>query len=348
MSKHKIININVHPKQCTSLLQLYLGTGLVPFIHGSPGIGKSDIVRQTAKKYNLKVIDLRLSQCDPSDLNGFPQLSGKKATYLPMDTFPIESDTIPEGYEGWLLFLDEMNSAPPAVQAAAYKIVLDRAVGNHKLHPNVLMVCAGNLDTDNAIVEEMSTALQSRLCHINLTPSAKEWVDWGIKNKIHHKVLSYIEYKPDNLYQFSSNNPDNTFACPRTWEFVSKLLNKNESNIEDKDLLPLISGVLGQAVGREFIGFLSLYKELPSFIHLLSNPSEVEIPKDPSIIYALIGIIVNNTTKDNITDLMVLINRLPEEFQVVTLRRIINKNEDIKTHPTIIDWVASNAHHLMD
>ena len=92
---------------------------LVPFIQGSPGLGKSGIIHEIAKEYNLKVIDLRLSQCDPTDLAGFPSVVDGRSRYLPMEHFPLASDPKPKGMNGWILFLDEMNSASPAVQAAA-------------------------------------------------------------------------------------------------------------------------------------------------------------------------------------------------------------------------------------
>ena len=101
------------------MIAKYIQAKLVPMLIGSPGCGKSQIVHAIAKMYNLFVIDLRLSQCDPTDLLGFPHIFGAKAGYLPMNTFPIEGDKIPEGYSGWLLFFDEFNSAPPSVQAAA-------------------------------------------------------------------------------------------------------------------------------------------------------------------------------------------------------------------------------------
>ena len=103
--------------QASALITIALKAHQVPMLHGSPAIGKSSIVKQIAKLFNLKLIDLRLSQCDPTELMGFPKVSGNRAGYTPMETFPIEGDALPDGYSGWLLFLDEMNSAPPAVQA---------------------------------------------------------------------------------------------------------------------------------------------------------------------------------------------------------------------------------------
>lgn len=111
--------MQVKISQAISMITAFIKAKLVPMLDGSPGIGKSQISHQIARDYNLKVIDVRLSQCDPTDLLGFPQIIGNRAGYVPMETFPIEGDKIPEGYVGWLLFLDEFNAASPAVQAAA-------------------------------------------------------------------------------------------------------------------------------------------------------------------------------------------------------------------------------------
>ena len=159
--------MRVTPRKLTWLVALTLEAGLVPFISGSPGIGKSAIVKQLAKAGNLKLIDHRLSTSAPEDLSGLPHFVNGQAHFAPFaGLFPIEGMTeIPEGYDGFLLFLDEFNSADRDVQKSAYKLVLDRMVGQYKLHPSVRIVCAGNLITDRAIVTELSTAMQSRMIH---------------------------------------------------------------------------------------------------------------------------------------------------------------------------------------
>jgi len=128
--------LTVKPSEAYNVIRKVLKSGRVPMLHGSPAIGKSSIIYALAAASKLLVIDLRLSQCEPTDLLGFPYLdkARNKSGYTPMDTFPLETDAIPEGYNGWLLFLDELTSATPPVQAAAYKVILDRMVGNHKLH----------------------------------------------------------------------------------------------------------------------------------------------------------------------------------------------------------------------
>ena len=129
--------IEVTAAQLPKLITRVTRAGLVPYVSASPGIGKSQIAHQIADTHNLQVIDMRLAGCDPTDLNGFPALKGERAKYLPFSDFPIEGDSLPDGKSGWLLLLDELSSAPRGVQAAAYKLILDRMTGSNKLHEKV-------------------------------------------------------------------------------------------------------------------------------------------------------------------------------------------------------------------
>ena len=310
-------------------------------VAGSPGIGKSGIAYQLADQYKLKVIDLRLSQCDPTDLLGFPNIVGNKAGYVPMNTFPIEGDDIPEGYSGWLLFLDEFNSASTAVQAAAYKLVLDRMVGIYKLHTNVAIICAGNLETDGAIVQPMSTALQSRLVHFELVVDQQEWCDWAIQKGIDHRITDYIKFKPSSLYTFTADHTDKTYACPRTWEFANRILSL--VNPGDPDLLPLFAGTLSEGIAREFISFMKIYDSLPKMSEILDKPDTVRVPEEPSVLFALTGSISHNLKEVTANKLMQYVKRLPTEFQVVTVRDCVRRNKEMLDNSAIQSWITESS-----
>lgn len=336
--------MQVKISQATSIITKYMQAKLVPMLVGSPGMGKSAIVHQIAEHYNLKVIDLRLSQCDPTDLLGFPTINGDKAGYKPMETFPIEGDPIPEGYSGWLLFLDEFNSAGTAVQAAAYKLILDRMVGIYHLHKNVAVVCAGNLETDNAIVTPMSTAMQSRLVHIELVVDVQEFTDWAASNGIDHRITDYIKFKPSNLYAFVPDHTDKTFACSRTWEFANRVLKVTEDN--DPDRLPMLAGTISEGIAREFLTFCKIYQSLPKIAQIMDAPEHTAVPVEPSILFAMTGSLSHNATADNLEQLMKYIVRLPVEFQVVALKETIRRNKSLTSHASIQKWVSSSAANL--
>lgn len=336
--------MEVKISQAIPMIVAYIKAGLVPMIVGSPGCGKSQIVHKIAEDFKLKVIDLRLAQCDPCDLLGFPRINGDRAGYAPMNTFPLEGDEIPEGYSGWLLFLDEMNSASPAVQAAAYRLVLDRMVGQFKLHKNVAIVGAGNKETDNAIVQPLSTALQSRLTHLELVVDAKEWVNWAAENGVDHRITSYINFKPGNLYTFQPDHTDKTYAAPRTWEFANRLL--KDIDLSDKNTLPLLAGTISEGVAREFIGFCKIYKNLPKMDEVIARPEATPVPDEPSILFALTGALAHHATRDIMDPMMKFIKRLPVEFQVVCLREAIRRNKEILSTAPMKQWITSSAANL--
>lgn len=340
MSTH----LTVKPSQASEALASIIKARLVPMLSGSPGCGKSQIVHQLADAYQLKVIDLRLAQCDPTDLLGLPSIQGNRAGYAPMNTFPIEGDELPEGKNGWLLFLDEFSSASPAVQAAAYKVVLDRMVGIYKLHENLAIVCAGNLETDNAIVQPMSTALQSRLVHLELQVDAQEWTNWAEDHDVDFRITSYIKFKPANLYTFKPDHTDKTYASPRTWEFTNRLLKTVE--IDSPMALPLLSGTISEGVAREFIGFCKIYKDLPTIESIMEAPNSLKVPDEPSVLFALTGAVAQNATNKTIPKLIDYIVRLPIEFQIVCLREAIRRNKEIVSSQAIRDWIKTNATEL--
>lgn len=338
--------ITVSPTQAEACLLDTASAGMMPMLVGSPGIGKSAIVKRIADDNNLKLIDIRLSQCDPCDLLGFPHINKEtnKASYTPMDIFPLSTDSIPEGYDGWLIFYDEANSADKAVQKAWYKTTLDRLVGNRKLHDRAVQMSAGNLDTDNAIVEEMSTALQSRMIHYELKVNHDDWVDWAIRNGIDHRITSFIKFKPNMLYTFKPDSPDKTYACPRTWEFANRFLQQRE--IGDHLLLVNLTGTLSEGVAREFYSYCGVYKDIPEMSAIIKNPTGTIVPTELSSIWALTGAIANHINEDNQVALMTYLARFPKEFQVVCLREVIRRDVDNESLVTVCDWIAQNSESL--
>ena len=317
---------------------------LVPMLRGSPGIGKSGIVKDIAKEFNLLLIDLRLSQCDPTDLLGMPMIDHdtKRAYYAPFEHFPLEGDSLPEGKDGWLLFLDEAPNADKPVQKAAYK-VMERMMGNKPLHPQVAIVSAGNLETDNAFVEEMSTALQSRIIQYELRVDHETWLEWAMANNIHHYITSFIRWKPVSLHQFDPDSPDATFPCPRTWEFASRFLYQRDTNLNDPLLRANLAGALGEGMAREFLGYCKVYAQLPSREDIMQDPFTIPIPEERSIIWALTGSIASWAKENTLDKLMSFVERFPKEFQVVTLREITRRHPTLKTAPAITGWISQNA-----
>ena len=334
--------------------------GITAMVASSPGMGKSDIIRSIAKQFNLKVIDLRVSQCEPVDMQGYPGTietkvydqngqngtSMKRMTFHVPEYFPIESDKVPEGYDGWLLFLDEFNSGNKQTEAAAYKLILDREVYKRKLHSRCLIVAAGNLVTDRAIVSTQSTATTSRLHHYRMKIDHKVWLDWANKNDIDQRIISLIKFKPEILHKFDPATNELTFPCPRTWAFASKVIMNQE--IDDINQIRL-AGTIGEGAAVELTTYAKIYKNLPTIEQILADPKAGwKVPKEPSEKYAVTTLLAHNCTPDNIETIVTANTRLSSDFQVITLRDIYKRNPDAINHDAVKEWVATNSADLFD
>lgn len=338
-----------------------LQANLVPMLRGSPGIGKSAAIHAVAAELNLLVIDMRFAGFDPTDLNGFPGLDHERgiAKYYPFETFPVEAHgsvmatQLPinpktnQPYAGWLLFADELTNAPMAVQAASYKFFLDRMVGPFKLHEKVFICAAGNLESDNAAAVEMSTALMSRLVNFWVKEDLSFWLQWAQAGNIRSIITSYLEWRRSNFFTFNPNEPDQPFACPRTWEFVNDLLNVWGGNPLGK-AVP-IGGCIN-TIATDFIAFAEMRKSLPKKSDILTNPKTAPVPdaSEPGPLYALSGALGDWFEKGNEKEMMTYIVRMDPSFQIVTMRNVIRRiGMQVMGQQDVAKWMQDNAEEFM-
>jgi hypothetical protein len=326
-------------KQLPTLLGRVLSTGRVPMIHGSPGTGKSDIAKKLASENNLYLIDMRLSQMTPTSLNGFGRINvqSNKSEFIPFAEFPLVGDKVPEGYDGWLLFLDELPSAVPQVIAAAYKLILDRMIGSVKLHPDCYMIAAGNKATDGAIVNKTGTAMQSRMIHLELGTDKDAFIEWGSKNGIDFRLLAYINFKPSVITSFDPNHKDYTFTCPRTVEFGSDLI--KDRPVLDHDDLTLLAGCLGEGNAMEFYGFCDIFQDLPTIKEIVKSPKDAKYINSPSFKCGISSFIAEHMTEKNIEPLLEYTKRLSPEFQAITARQAYRNNNALISNEFMVKWL---------
>jgi len=336
----------VTPKQAKKHIARIMRAGLVAFMKGSPGIGKSAIVRELAEEFNLKMIDHRLSTSAPEDLSGLPHFNSKgEAVFAPFsDLFPLKDTPLPEGKDGWLLFLDEFTSAHKDVQAAAYKLVLDKMVGQHPLNERVVIVCAGNKETDRAIVNKIGTAMQSRIITLELQISFDDWLTKvALPQHYDNRIIAFLSMYNDKLFDFNPEHEGNTFCCPRTWEFMNKLVDGEDVNEDDA---PLFGGTITNAVGVEFIAFSKLYKELVTINEILKDPEHAKIPTDNALKWATITHLFEKTTKDNFDDVVTYILRYSSTFQVLFFRGLLVRKPELKSEKPFVRGAAAIGKYL--
>lgn len=325
--------------QLLPLVRKVITSRNTPYIAGSPGIGKSDLMRQLAVEANLKVIDLRLSQCAPEDLQGYPMLVNDKARFVPFDAFPVLGDELPKkpdgsSYNGWLLFLDELSSARKEVQAAAYKLILDRMVGSLHLHEKVYTVAAGNLESDNAIVVPMSTALQSRLVHFEMKADANAWLNWAYGAKIDQRIVGFINFSKSKIMTFDPDHTDKTYACPRTWHMLSDMVSGEDCTTSTGSAIqPLVHGTIGEGVGIEFMTYCNVSKDLPTYASIIADGNKIladqpvnPIPSRPEVRFAIISMLIADTQITDIKPFLAYLKKFSKEFQIIAARGIAKRN----------------------
>lgn len=337
----------MRPSQIATALSYLIDANQPVMLHGSPGVGKSDVVRQVAKQRGIELIDLRLSQLDPVDLRGVPSVDTKK--HITSWNTP---NFLPTDGKG-ILFLDEINSAAQATQAAAYQLVLDRKLGDYVMPPGWAIIAAGNRSTDRAIVNQMSTALKNRFTHLNYEVSNDDWCDWALRNNIAVEVLGFIRFRPMLLNEFEQRNESKeekervqrmkdaqAFATPRSWEFLSKIVQqKPSSDIEYE----LYTGIVGEGSAAEFMGYLKYYRDLPNLDALLMNPGAAKVPEEPATLYALSTGLATKATQDNMERVVKYALRLPAEFQVLLMKDAIARDNDLTQTKPFNEWAIKNA-----
>lgn len=252
------------------------------FLHGAPGIGKSDLVAQIGKDTNREVIDVRLALWDPTDIKGV--LYYNPVENVTMWSAPPELPSDPNSNA--ILFLDELNSAPPAVQAAAYQLVLNGRVGTYILPPGVDIVAAGNRDNDRGVTHRMPAPLANRFVHLELTHNHADWQEWAIEHGIHPEVIGWLAYDKQSLYNYKPSNSSKAFCTPRSWSFVSDLLD-DEEDIDVDTLHNLVSGAIGDGDAIKFMSHRKIVSKLPKPSDILDGlVTKMEV-KEISAMYSL-------------------------------------------------------------
>ena len=251
------------------------------FLWGPPGIGKSDIVKQIAEETEREVIDVRLSLWEPTDIKGIPfyNSSSNSMEWAP----PIELPQDPDSTA--VLFLDELNSAAPATQAAAYQLVLNRRVGKYTLPKGVSIVAAGNRETDKGVTYRMPAPLANRFLHLELKHNFDDWQEWAVNNKISDQVVGYLGFAKQDLYDFDPRSSSRSFATPRSWSFVSDLL--ADDDLSEGTLTDLVSGAIGDGLAVKFMAHRKVAKQMPRPDAILKGEIKKLEIKEISAMYSL-------------------------------------------------------------
>ena len=327
------------PKEFEAFLELALDELNEPlFVWGPPGVGKSAIVRQAAERRGLELVDLRATLLDPVDLRGVPVPEGAETIWLRPSILPKEGKGV--------LFLDELTSAPPLVQAACYQLVLDRRVGEHVLPEGWAIVAAGNREGEG-VVFRMPAPLANRFVHVELEPDLDDWVSWALGAGIEDEVIAFLRFRPNLLFQFDpSRYTEKAFPTPRTWEKVSRILSafKRRGSL-DGVFFEAVKGCVGEGPASEFCAYCRIWGQVPTFEEIILNPEGAPVPEGLDVQYAVATMISRRITKDNFPAARKFIERLEEEIQVMIIKQALQTPEGktITQSRSFVEWASKHS-----
>ena len=253
---------------------------------GPPGVGKSQMIAQVAQRNNVSIIDIRLSQMEPSDLRGIPFRKDELVEWAIPAMLP---DAKRHGKAG-ILFLDEITSAPPSVSAAAYQLILDRKLGAYQVPEGWAIFAAGNRQGDRGVTYTMPAPLANRFSHFEVHINTDDWVAWAYANNIDDRVIAFVRFRPELLFDFDPAHNPSAFPSPRSWEFAHRALQKFEH--QHDLLLGTLQACIGQAAGIELKAFIDNLDQMPDLDAIVRGeqvPAPTEVDLQYAVAAALVG-----------------------------------------------------------
>jgi ATPase family associated with various cellular activities (AAA) len=282
---------------------------------GAPGTGKTSAIRAMAQAMGLPCETVIASIREPSDFAGLPIVVGDGNTvqFAP----PAWARRLAEAGRG-LLFLDELSTAPPAVQAALLRVVLERAVGDLMLPDEVAVVAAANPPEQAADGWDLSAPLANRLCHLAWQTNPRAVADglaggwaapvvpvmpdgWQAEEILARGlVAAFLHVRP----ALACAPPSDAAAAgrgwpsPRTWEMAARLMAAaGASGTGDEARSALIRGAVGDGAGVEFLAWL-VEMDLPDPEQILADPASFRLPERGDRAYAALAAIAAAVAAD--------------------------------------------------
>jgi hypothetical protein len=277
--------------------------GVATLLWGPPGIGKTASVYAYGLRNNLPVVTIIASIREPSDFLGLPVIN-KETNSVDMCP-PGWAKQLVEYGKG-VLFFDEINTAPKAVQDALFRVVLERVVGELELPRTVKVIAAANPIQGSIQRWRLDPALRARFKHVRVQLDPREWIQefptyWGNppvepdldEEKWRPKralVASFIHRRPDLLLKTPDDDEGSDYGwpCPRTWDYVSRTLLLHDRITE---LAEDVADCVGEGAAHEFVHWAANL-DLPDPIDFMEHPNKYPWPDRGDKVYALLSAVV--------------------------------------------------------
>ena len=285
-------------------------------IWGPPGQGKTSVIKRIAAEQNRHLEIILASIREPQDFAGLPMLTNGVATLMPPDWAKRLSEN-----ENGILFTDEVNTAPPSVQAALLRVCLDKVAGDCHLGENTSVVAAANPPELAADGWDLAPPLANRFCHLNWNLPAEivrdgiagNWAEYLVPMPNQAVLERAIMSERAVLAGFLASRPDLTtvlpksaveqgraFPTPRSWEMVAKLAGWITATNQDSGVRRIaVMGCVGPGAAAEYMTYRE-NTDLPNPEEILANVDSFKLPTRMDKIY-VIGASLMSALRNSLT-----------------------------------------------
>lgn len=323
----------------TQVLKLLMQVDRPAFIWGPPGVGKSAVVRALGADLQRPVVDIRAPLLDPTDLRGIPAVVDGRAVWAPPSFLPKEGD------EAGILFFDELNAAPPLVQASLYQLVLDRRVGEYELPKGWSIIAAGNRAEDKAVVYRMPSALANRFAHVDFEANFDDWAEWAGPAGVAPTVVSFLGVRRELLAPKASDTDGIAFATPRSWHMLSdafKVIGTETGALE------VYQGCVGKGSAIEFLEHARKSLSLEAIERILDQPEVAVLPTSAGDLWVLVKHVAQRVSEPKVrAALRHLLQRLGAEWAVRLARDVLRIDWQLQFDPHFRQFAERHADVLL-
>jgi hypothetical protein len=339
----------MRPKSVLRTLRICFAAGTAVLLVSSPGVGKTDLVKQAANEAAIEYLIGHPVVSDPTDFKGMPYVmlgkneAGTEAVFLPFS----DLKKLIKAKKPLVYFLDDLGQASPTVQAACMQLVLARRIGEHKVSDHVVFIAATNRKQDRAAVSGVIEPLKSRfLTIINVETHVDDWSEWAAVNSMPAELIAFINLRPELLNKFEPSAEITNSPCPRTIAHVGKCMGMGFAKEDQQEIY---AGAAGEGFASELWGFLDVYKDLPNPDKCLQDPRSVKLPTgNPAAMYALCGAVAYRVAdKPKLMEKLIKLGeQMNDEYSTLAVMMATKKNDECKNTRAYAKWISDHREML--
>ena len=328
--------------QIPAVIAAFAGTGRVAGFFGAPGMGKTALVHEGAKRIGQDVCvhELHLASLSEVDIRGYLIPDGDHSRF----TAPPFWDAVTSCPHG-ILFLDEFPQAPPEVQKAVAPLLLDHRIGEYELPEGWMVVVAGNRLEDNAGANSILSHVLNRISYMEVEPDVEAWIAWAAQANVDPLAIAFATLRSVSMFDPRPPAADTPWATPRSVHALSDVSKSYPDGLVgmlgDEVGREIAAGFIGTGARQEFVALRAMLESLPDFEAIIANPKKIALPDDPEKKYVAMTMCAMRADRENMDKIVDWMLRFDANFTLIGVVMLVNRLP--AAAKLLSKWISDNA-----